>query len=519
MNAFGSATQGCVLGTLVSSQDGTAIGGAAVTAAGVALSTSNTQGWFSDSGVAQGDIVFCFQATGFVTTCRTFTVEGAKTTNFPPIKMVPLAAAQALNSVTFGVAQDATTGAYINAAAGTLCGSDRATAVTTQVSCSLTPISTADAAPGEFMGVQADGTSAGLTSGGMMDIVCTDAGGNAVNTCTEQTVTARIPILGWTAAGCAALPATIASWSFNTTTGLWEEVGTLAKSCGADATTSYYSGNVTHFSWWNADYPGAFTCLTGSVMAPSGTTGNGLATVVCNLWDAADTTATVRSTRSVQSEDDGTFCLPIVKSDSSVTVSYSCVAKKGEFVSNAITGTASSTAAACGGDGCAAIGTFLLTDPLFRTTLTWGASSSAVPSDLDSHFISSDGATQIYYMDKDVDLTKGSLTAAPYIELDTDDTTYEGPENTTVVSGVTAGTYRFCVHNYSGDGDLTTSQAHVVVSGSGSSLPRAYNVPSSPAGGNVWQVYEVTIGSDNSLTFNDLNKIVTGDDAKSGCLQ
>ena len=526
--ACGGSTKGCIIGTAIDSQSGAAVGGAVITtggaaamtvgkAAGTTLTTANAQGWFSATGVEEGsDVTFCFQAAGYVTTCRNFQIEGTKTLNMPPVKMIKrTTTALTYDAATGATISDTATGAQLTIAGGITCAADRATVVTGTITCYLTPLNYIDAAPGNFTGVRTDGTQVAIITTGMMDITCEDSIGNEVNLCTEldsPTANVRIPLFG-PLEDCAGLPSPIESWDFDEATGLWTERGTFTKTCGATLATSYYSGNINHLSWWNADRPEHFTCLTGFVKDLTGATANGQATVECQLSEGADTT--VRLKRYAQTDSTGAFCVQVVRG-----AYYSCVAKKGEFTSAAVTGTASTEEAACGGSGCTDIGTILLTDPVFRTTLTWGASSSAVPRDLDSHFVNSEGTTHIYYLNKDIiDAQKGSLTTAPYVELDTDDTDYSGPENTTVVPGVAAGKYRFCVHNFSGDGDLTTSQAKIVVSGSASGLPRLYDVPTSPTGQNVWQVYEVTIGSDNSLSFMDLNKLVSASDAITGCFQ
>jgi hypothetical protein len=513
-NACGSSTQGCVIGTVVDAASGAAVGGAIVTtggaaaasvikAAGTTVATANSQGWFSATGIEQGtDVTFCFQGTGYATTCYNYTIDGAKTLNMPPVKMLKKGAPLTFSATTGGVITDAATGASMTIPANAVCASDRSTAATGTITCTLTPITTIDSAPGSFTGIAADGTEVALLTAGMMDISCQDGGQNPVNLCTGKTASVVIPMFG--SEDCATQPTTMSSWDFDETTGVWREVGTLTRSaCGA---ANSYAGNVTHWSWWNADRPEHFSCLSGRVMDATGTTANGQATVYCELSEGAG--KPVRLRRSAQTDSDGNFCVNVVRG-----AYYSCKAEKGEFKSDPKTGTASTEQAACGGSGCTDIGTLTLADPLFRTTLTWGSQASGAPRDLDSHFVSRDGGVQVFYNNKarEMSVTKGTLTGPPYVALDTDDTDWEGPENTTVVPGVAAGTYRFCVNNYSfGEtGEMSTSGAEIIVSGQGSNFPRRYTVPEGAATTNVWQVYEVTIGSDNALAFTDLNKLVT----------
>ena len=133
------------------------------------------------------------------------------------------------------------------------------------------------------------------------------------------------------------------------------------------------------------------------------------------------------------------------------------------------------------------------------TTLTWGA----LPSDLDSHFGTSDAGTNIYFANKDaddnavLDLTKGSLTSSPYIALDTDDVTSYGPEVTSVMPDVANGTYRFCVRNFTGEsgGGLCDSSAKVRVEipsqgGDSVNVAQTRSVPTTCPSGSylLWQV-------------------------------
>ena len=69
--------------------------------------------------------------------------------------------------------------------------------------------------------------------------------------------------------------------------------------------------------------------------------------------------------------------------------------------------------------------------------LSWGAS----PRDVDSHLFTPDG-THIFWSNK------GSLSAAPYANLDVDDVTSYGPEVVTI-RRLMVGTYVYALHNYS----------------------------------------------------------------------
>ncbi|MFH1829978.1 MAG: hypothetical protein ABH871_04295 [Pseudomonadota bacterium] len=525
-DACGGSTKGCILGNVVDAETGGIVADVIVSVGGVApassiskavgtvVATANSQGWYSASGIDEGDAVtLCYQCTNYVSTCHDFTIVGGKTTNIPPIQMTQKATSLQIDNIEAGgTVADVDTGAELTIGAGTACAADGTTPAVGTVTCSLTILSSIDAAPGSFTGVRLTSSQVSVMSGGMLNISCEDASGSDVTLCASSTSEVKIPVLG--PSECATLNDPMQSWSLDDGRAVWSEYSIFNRNCGSTDTTKYFYGTINRWGWWNAARPADFTCLTGTVTASSGDDPNELAFVYCDLSEESG--GTERARNSTQSDSEGNFCVLVARA-----TSYDCNARKGQFRSFAKTGDVPDNSLACGDAGCEDIGDFNLEDPILQTTLTWGAESSAVPRDLDSHFISMDGSIQIYFGNKDaiLDVSKGSLTGAPFIELDTDDVNWKGPENVTVVPGIYPGIYRFCVDNFSGDGDLTTSEAQVIASGPGSGLPKLYTVPTSPFGKDVWQVYEVTIGEDGSISITNLDSLVTGDDVAQACLQ
>ncbi|MFH1367945.1 MAG: hypothetical protein ABII64_02335 [Elusimicrobiota bacterium] len=128
----------------------------------------------------------------------------------------------------------------------------------------------------------------------------------------------------------------------------------------------------------------------------------------------------------------------------------------------------------------------------YRFTLYWDEN----PFDLDSHLWTpaiSGTAYHIYFM------SKGSLTSAPYANLDFDDTTSWGPENVTIKT-LYPGTYKYSVHHYAGTGSLTTSGAYVEVYDKDGYIA-TYNVPTSGSG-VYWNIFELD-GTTRRITVNN----------------
>jgi hypothetical protein len=100
--------------------------------------------------------------------------------------------------------------------------------------------------PGTLRGINTANEETGLQSFGMLAVELTGAGGEKLQLAAGKTATLTFPIP--TALQNQA-PATIPLWSFNDTTGLWKEEGVATKQGNT------YVGTVSHFSFWNVDYP------------------------------------------------------------------------------------------------------------------------------------------------------------------------------------------------------------------------------------------------------------------------
>ena len=100
--------------------------------------------------------------------------------------------------------------------------------------------------PGDLRGIAADGTIKGLTTYGMAAVELTGTYGELLQIAPgkEAKLTMTIP-----ASSVAYAPASIPLWYFDEKLGLWTEQGIAIK------TGNSYSGDVSHFSFWNLDDP------------------------------------------------------------------------------------------------------------------------------------------------------------------------------------------------------------------------------------------------------------------------
>ena len=101
----------------------------------------------------------------------------------------------------------------------------------------------AKAFPGDFLGVDTNGSEVVLQSYGFIDVKLQGANGEKLNISSEATLTfPKDNTIDTT-------PATIPLWYYDTEKGTWIEDGLATY----DANTDTYSGSVTHFTTWNLD--------------------------------------------------------------------------------------------------------------------------------------------------------------------------------------------------------------------------------------------------------------------------
>lgn len=125
-----------------------------------------------------------------------------------------------------------------------------------------------------------------------------------------------------------------------------------------------------------------------------------------------------------------------------------------------------------------------------RIVLTWGPSNIPnVPPDLDSHLTGPDGSGGRFHI---AYYSRGSLNASPFAYLHNDDTSWEGPETTTITQQ-RPGVYRFSVYRFCCSSDLLRlSQARVQVFDATGEVA-SFSVPNRD--GTVWNVFELENGA------------------------
>lgn len=90
----------------------------------------------------------------------------------------------------------------------------------------------------------------------MTGVELQDASGNPLQLVAGKTATINLPIASTQLAGA---PATIPLWYFDETENIWKEEGTATKQ------GNNYVCTVSHFTWWNCDYPNEQSTIEGYV--------------------------------------------------------------------------------------------------------------------------------------------------------------------------------------------------------------------------------------------------------------
>lgn len=208
-----------------------------------------------------GPAVVTVEADGHLINVQRTTIAGATALH---MALLPEAPAQPLDA-TMGGTITGGRGAQVTVPANGLVDA-QGQPVTGEIAVHLTPIDPARedelfAAPGDFEARTQAGEVAQLESFGMLDITMR-RGDDVLQVAPGQTFEIQIPAPD----GMIAHPDSMPLWSFNETTGVWVEEGTLRY----DATEKVYVGEIAHMSMWNADVVIDTTCIKGRVVDADG---------------------------------------------------------------------------------------------------------------------------------------------------------------------------------------------------------------------------------------------------------
>lgn len=420
-------TGGIVMGT-VSDLYGTPIEGAEVTIAG-RMTQSNPHGWFNVAGIAAAErLVIRASRAGSFDAVEAVTVRDGATTwvelRIPPVQQtVTVDPATGGDVVASGHTVRFPSNAFVDERTGA--------AVTEPVSVAISAYdysneSDIDAFPGDFVGRDRAGIEQPLESLGFLKVELRTASGARVAIAPGTSVELRLD-----SALSATAPDVVPLWYFDEAAGLWVEDGQATRQGTA------LVGSVTHFTAWNYDITYDASFLTGRVVDLAG---NPLP-----YAHVEHQGVDYRGGSARDADANGNFRLPVNPNrQARVWAVYRGHRSVPIVVETPPAGMTSY------------IGDLVIADLDGAINATFTLSWGAEPNDLDAHLYTPSGA-HVYYG------SRGSLSEAPFAQLNTDDTSSYGPEITTITR-LENGSYLYCVHNYSGSPGFDRSNAIVTYS-------------------------------------------------------
>lgn len=254
---------------IVTDADGNGIEGVTVTS-GTATTITDAGGGFAFtmSNVADNRLVAHFDKEGYFSVTRSYTYS-PDNTNWTVV-MIPESDRNIATESTFssssaetlqagGFTVELPAGSFINKATG-----ERYNGTVKAKMAYLSPDNedfSTMMAGGDMAGVRSNGRLSTLLSYGMTNVSLTDSEGNKLQLDGVHEATLAFPI---PESMKDRTPASIPLWSFNESTGLWEEEGV------AELRNGVYVGTVKHFSWTNLDDPEETAKIEGYVCNSDG---------------------------------------------------------------------------------------------------------------------------------------------------------------------------------------------------------------------------------------------------------
>ena len=468
---FGDVSGPAFTGQILNFSNGDPVEGALISVQGL-TGSSDAQGEFSIPGISAADrVVVSVTNDGFAPQSKIFSFDGEAVQE--TILILPASSVQTFDPSQAQVldVEGSTASVELDANSLEKVGGGAPVGLVEVTLAVIDPGVDPDVMPGDFSVLNSAGL---IESYGALSVEFSDANGADLDLANGETATICIPV----PEGTVNPPSTIPLYYYDESAGAWVEEGSAT--LVTTPTGSYYQGTVAHFSTWNADkfYETAYIegCVVDSEGEPvsnarvksEGVDYNGTATAYTNAL--------------------GEFRIP-ARIESLVLVS----ATKNGISTNTRsvpTGIAGSTYTM---SSCLILGS---TDSTATIKLTWGEN----PRDLDSHLTgpSGGGEFHVYYG------SQGSLSAAPFANLDVDDTSSFGPEIITI-NQFENGTYTYYVRHFSGSANISASGARVELNVDGN-----ISIFTPPAGatssGDEWHVFELVV-SNGSISVNVLQAI------------
>ncbi len=260
-----TTTISATISGFVTDENDSAINKATVQAGGVSVVTDK-YGYFRivNASIVQNAAVVTVTNNGYFKSIKTWVATAGKPAFFR-IKMIRKNIAGSVTSAaggTVGLANGLKIGlpptSVVNA------GSNAAYTGKVNIAAYWIDPTTADidrVMPGNLSGLNADNKLQLLASYSMAAVELTGDNGELLQLAPGKKASINFPLPSGLSATA---PATIPLWYFNETTGLWKQEGSATKS------GTGYTGEVSHFSFWNCDFSYSFVQFSCTVTSETG---------------------------------------------------------------------------------------------------------------------------------------------------------------------------------------------------------------------------------------------------------
>lgn len=253
---------GTLSGQVVASADAAPVAEATVSV-GERSTVTDAEGRYTLTEVpASARAVVRVRAAGYVDALVTTPVVTGQTAT-AGARLLREAAAQTFDAASAAVLQAAGSPARVELPAASLVNAATGAAASGTVTASVTPLDPArdpQTMPGDY----SISDTQRIESFGAIKVTLRDAAGNELDLQPGSTATIRIPL----ATRSANPPTSIPLYWFNEATGRWVEEGSAT--LAGTAPDQYYEGQVTHFTFWNADMPQDTIYVNGCVADEAG---------------------------------------------------------------------------------------------------------------------------------------------------------------------------------------------------------------------------------------------------------
>jgi hypothetical protein len=276
----------------------------ATVAAGSANASTDATGQASLPVATGGERVIAVSKAGFAEQFKVLTLPSGNTATVPlQAMLIARAAAQTISTIEAGGTASGVQGVKVTFPAGALVNA-AGQAVSGTIQMSMTPVDVSEidvgAFPGLFEGIPTGATRQPIVSVGTSELV-PEQGGQKLNLAVGKTADIELPLFVNRNQDGSLIVAgnTIPLWSLDTATGLWKQEGSGSVVLSAGSPTGLaLRATISHFSWWNGDYPAQqgtvnLTVTVSGATLPANSSANVSGSVVAGTGPSSTATGTV----------------------------------------------------------------------------------------------------------------------------------------------------------------------------------------------------------------------------------